>query len=162
MFSAILDAAQDLPEITVPDETELITEGVVPGRLLILVSGAVAVSRNGSRFQVVDEPGTVFGEMSVLLRAPAVATVRTLSEARLRVADEPTEFLHSRPEVSLAVAELLARRVEQLLRYLTDIKAQYADRADHLGVVDVVLERLAHHQRRPVEPGSDREQEAPY
>jgi CRP/FNR family cyclic AMP-dependent transcriptional regulator len=162
VFSAILDAAQDLPEITVPDATELITEGVVPGRLLILVAGAVSVSRDGTRFSMVDEPGTVFGEMSVLLDVAATATVHSMGEARFRVADAPAEFLRSKPEVSLAVAELLARRVDYLLRYLTDVKAQYADRADHLGVVDVVLESLAHHQRSPVESGSDREREAPY
>ena len=42
------------------------------------------------------------------------------------------------------------------------LRAQYADRDDHLGVVDEVLGTLLQRQSTPVDPGSEREPEAPY
>jgi hypothetical protein len=40
--------------------------------------------------------------------------------------------------------------------YLADLKAQFHDRSDHLGMVDEVLASLMHHQDDEVIPGSDR------
>ena len=55
---------------------------------------------------------------------------------------------------------MLARRLDTINGYLVDLRHQYGDR-DNLGMVDTVLESLRHHQAR-IEPGSEREQDAPY
>jgi CRP-like cAMP-binding protein len=111
---------------------------------------------------VIDQPGAVFGELAALLQTPATATVRARGACTFRVCENPLDFLHARPEVALAIAQMLARRLDALTRYLVDVRMQYADRDDHLGMVDVVLESLSHHQGAQPDPGSDREREAPY
>jgi CRP-like cAMP-binding protein len=162
VFELILAAASDLPLITLPAGTAVITEDQHIDRLLVLETGSVAVTRAEIPVATIDQPGAVFGELSVLLQTPATATVRTIGECTFRATDDPHGFLRTRPEVALAVATMLARRLDGLTRYLVDVREQYADRDDHLGVVDVVLESLSHHQGADADPGSDREQEAPY
>ena len=54
------------------------------------------------------------------------------------------DFLETHPKIALAVAELLAARLKGMIGYLGDLKAQYEDRKDHLGMVDELLLNLAH------------------
>ena len=44
----------------------------------------------------------------------------------------------------LGVAEVLAARLKGMIGYLADLKAQYEDRKDQLGMVDELLLNLAH------------------
>jgi CRP/FNR family transcriptional regulator, cyclic AMP receptor protein len=163
MLESILAAAQELPEVTYPDGATVLVEGQNPAPLLVLISGTVQMSRADVPISVVSQPGAVFGEIAALLGVPATATVRTRGESVFRICDhDQFAFLASHPEISLAVAQLLARRVDALTSYLVDVRHQYADRDDHLGVMDVVLESLSHHHGSDFEPGSDRETEAPY
>lgn len=124
----------------------VIEQGERTGELLVLVSGEVEILRDGVRVAKTEEPGVVFGEMSALLGGPATATVRALVPAVFSVIETPREFLIAHPEVSLYVAELLARRLDSLNRYLIDVKRQYDDH-DHIGMVDEVLESLMHRPR---------------
>ena len=158
----MLDRSAGLPEVTVPADTVLIREGERHGRLYVLVDGAVEVSRAGSTLRVVDGPGAVFGEMSALLGGPATATVRAVRETRLRRSDDGPAFLRSHPAVTHAVATMLAERLDTMTGFLVDLRRQYADRDDSLGMLDAVLDSLRHHQPRTVEPGSEREPDGPY
>jgi CRP-like cAMP-binding protein len=156
----MLDRAARLPEVLCPRGEVLIREGEAHSTLFVLVDGELEVSREGTRITVVDVPGAVFGEMSALLGSTATATVRALRDSRLRRSDDPQAFLRSDPHVALAVATMLARRLDTINGYLVDLRHQYGDH-DNLGMVDTVLETLRHHQTR-AEPGSEREQDAPY
>jgi CRP/FNR family transcriptional regulator, cyclic AMP receptor protein len=158
----MLEWSAGLPEVTLPDGAVLIREGEVHPRLFVLVDGAVEVSRGGSTLRVVDDAGAVFGEMSALLGGPATATVRAVRETRLRRSDDGPAFLRSHPAVTHAVATMLAQRLDVMTGYLVDLRRQYADRGDNLGMLDTVLDSLRHHQRRSVEPGSEREPDGPY
>jgi CRP-like cAMP-binding protein len=160
--STILAASASLPEVSVAAGEALITEGEHQPRLFVLVRGRLEVSRDGVPFSSIDEPGAIFGEIAALLGGPATATVRTRDDSVLRVCDDAVGFLTDHPEVSLAVATTLARRLDALTRYLADLREQYADRDDHLGLVDVVLESISHRQGASPDPGSDREHESPY
>jgi CRP/FNR family transcriptional regulator, cyclic AMP receptor protein len=162
MNESILAAAADLPVLSAATGTVLITEGEFPGRLLILESGSVEVTREDVSVAFIEQPGALFGELSFLLDAPATATARAAEPSVFRIAHDPAGFLRARPEVAIGVATMLGRRVDALTRYLVDLKEQYASREDHLGVVDLVLESLSHHQAADAEVGSDRESEAPY
>ena len=53
-------------------------------------------------------------------------------------------------------AEQLAGRLHRLVAYLADVRAQYADRDDHLGMLDAVLARLSSRPPVDIDPGSDR------
>ena len=101
----------------------------------------------GGGFWDAYEPGVVFGEMAALLGGLATATVRTLGPAVFYVIEQPREFLMAHPEASFYVAELLARRLDALNKYLIDVKRQYEGH-DHLGMVDEVLEALMHRPRQ--------------
>jgi len=157
----LLDWSIELAEVSYPAGAELIHEGEVPGQLFVLVDGAVEITREGTLITVVDVPGAVFGEMSVLLGSPATATVRALRDTRLRRTAEPQEFLDRNPLVTRAVATMLARRLDTINGYLVDLRRQYCDR-DNLGMVDTVLESLRHHHPGVAEPGSERQRDAPY
>jgi CRP/FNR family transcriptional regulator, cyclic AMP receptor protein len=157
----MLELSAGLPEVTCPRDEVLIREGEVHGRLFVLVDGELEVTREGVRITVVDAPGAIFGEMSVLLGSAATATVRALRDSRLRRSDDPQGFLDGHPLAARAVATTLARRLDTINGYLVDLRRQYGDN-DNLGMVDTVLESLRHHQVRAYDPGSDRDHDAPY
>lgn len=117
------------------------------GRMYVLLEGEVEVYREGVRIAKASQPGAVFGEMSALLGGAHTATVRTLRPSSFAVVDDPHAFLGSSAEASLHVAELLARRLDALNKYLVDVKRQYEGH-DHLGMVDEVLEALMHRHPR--------------
>jgi CRP-like cAMP-binding protein len=158
----MLVAAQRLPEITYEDGVDVLAEGVRDGRLLVLTSGTVEVSRDGVRVSVIDQAGAIFGEVAALLDSASTATVRARGTCTFRVTDDPQAFFRESPAVAIEVATTLARRLDALTKYLADVKQQYAGGDGHLGLVDVVLESLVVHQGAVADPGSDREREAPY
>lgn len=127
----------------------LMEEGTRSGVLYLLESGKLEVLKGELRVAVLSHPGAVVGEMSVLLNLPHTATVRGLVPSTLRVAADPAAFLAAHPDACFAIAQMLAQRLDSLNRYLVDLKAQFEDRTDHLGMVDEVLESLMYHQRKP-------------
>lgn len=153
-----LDYCTDLPERTFEAGDVVIQEGV-PGPLFVLVEGAVEILKGDVRVNLVDDPGAIFGEVSVLLGCPPMATVRAFERSRFRVANDGLAFIASRPELALAVARLLAGRLVSVTSYLVDVKKQFEDQRSHLGIVDEVLETLVHAQggAEDADRGSDRE-----
>ncbi len=89
MVADLLDYCADLPVESTPPGGVLIAEGARPGRLLVLESGSVSVSRDGVPIARIDAPGAVLGEMSLVLDKPATAT---LVDVTVRVVDEPLTF----------------------------------------------------------------------
>jgi CRP/FNR family transcriptional regulator, cyclic AMP receptor protein len=153
-----LDYCGGLPERTYDASVVLLQEGV-PGPLYVLAEGAVEILKGDLQINVVDEPGAIFGEVSALLGIPPMATVRTLEPSRLFVIADGLAFLSSRPELALAVARLLASRLDSVTSYLNDLRKQFEDQKSHLGMVDEVLETLVHGQQIASRGGggSDRE-----
>jgi CRP-like cAMP-binding protein len=155
----LLALTADHPTLAAGPGEVVITEGEPAGRLLVLVSGGVVVEHDGVPFARIDHPGAVFGEMSVVLGKPATATVRAEGDVELRVVDDPETFLSEHPGAALAVLRTTAGRLDGLTQYLVDVKRQYADAGDHLGMVDQILDRLVHHQAPARTTGSARDPE---
>jgi CRP/FNR family transcriptional regulator, cyclic AMP receptor protein len=141
------------------EKGEIVLEEGVRGPLFVLAEGAVEILKGDFRINIVDEPGSILGEVSALLATAPMATVRALERSRLFVAEDGLAFLSSKPELALEVARLLARRLNSVTSYLADLKKQFADHESHLGIVDEVLETLVHGQEQgePTTGGSDRE-----
>jgi CRP-like cAMP-binding protein len=117
----------------------------------------VEVLRGDTQVVVVAEPGSVFGEMSILLDVPHTATVRAMTPGYAYVFDNADAFLRSNPEIAFIIAKLLATRLNAATTYLVDLKRQFAEHEDHLGMVGEVLESLMHHQEAEFTPGSERQ-----
>jgi CRP-like cAMP-binding protein len=158
----LLDSCADLPRLDVAAGDVVIEQGQAPGPVLLLVAGEVEIERDGVPFARIDGPGSIFGEMSTLLRRPATATVRAKVDSTFLVAEDGEAFLAARPDIALTVARTLAVRLDNLSGYLADVKRQFADQADHLGMLDEVLGALIHHQAPAVQPGSARMPELDY
>lgn len=153
---AVLDLCEGLTQRTYGPGDILLGEGTKTDSLHILVEGEVEICKNDIPIYATGEPGSLFGEMSVLLQIPHTATVRALGPCRAYFVGDAAGFLRSHQGLGYLLARLLAQRLNAMTSYLADLKAQFHDRSDHLGMVDEVLESLMHHQDDEVIPGSDR------
>jgi CRP/FNR family transcriptional regulator, cyclic AMP receptor protein len=120
----------------------LIKEGGQEGRLYVLIDGQVEVLRKDTQVSYIDEPGSIFGEMSVLLDMPYSATVKALSDTRAYVIEDAIKFLMSDPAIAIEVASLLARRLYYTTSYLVDLQQQHAGKREDLDLVDRILAQL--------------------
>jgi CRP/FNR family transcriptional regulator, cyclic AMP receptor protein len=161
-MSDIIDGCAHLPRIVVPAGNVVIEQGRPFGTVLVLVEGGVVVERDGLPIARVDQPGSIFGEMSSLLGRPATATVRTTIDSTFLVAEDGEQFLLERPDIVITVARTLAIRLDNLTGYLADVKRQFGDQANHLGMLDDVMQTLIHNKAPAVQPGSARMPELDY
>ena len=120
----------------------LLDEGDQDSKLYVLIEGEIEVTRRDTRVTHVDEPGSIFGEMSVLLDMPHSARVQALSVARVYEVDDAFAFLEANPDVSLHLATLLARRLYYTTSYLVDLQQQAAGKCEDLDLVDKILGTL--------------------
>ncbi|ODS00996.1 3',5'-cyclic-nucleotide phosphodiesterase [Methyloceanibacter superfactus] len=156
-MGSILDKCQNAPLETLAPGSVLLAEGKTSGRLYVLQSGAVEVVRGDTQVAVVDEPGAVFGEMSVLLNRAHTATVRALTPIAVYAFDDAERFLRSNPEIAFLIGRLLAGRLNAATTYLVDLKRQFEDHGDHLCMVGDVLDVLIHQQDEEFSLGPERD-----
>ena len=145
----ILDYCKGRKAETFRSGAVLINEGGEEHKLFVLLEGQVEVLRKGTQVSYIDEPGSLFGEMSVLLDMPYSATVKALSSVKAYVIDDPLAFLGSQAEIALELASLLARRLYYTTSYLVDLQQQTAGRREDLDLVDKILAQLV---QTPDEP----------
>ena len=103
---------------------ELIAQGGRTGQLYVLREGELEVLRDGRHITTIKTPGSVIGEMSVLLGAPQTATVRAVTAVDFFVIDNAIEVLRGHPEWLLQIARLLAQRVNATTAQLIALKQQ--------------------------------------
>ena len=156
-MGGMLDFCADLPERSFAAGEVILEEGTTSAALYILIEGELEVLKGDFQIRTVSDPGAIFGEVSALLGIPHTATVRALTACRVHAVDEANAFLRSHRDIAYGVAELLAQRLHSITTYLADLKRQYEDQEDHLGMVDEVLETLTHQQSERVDVGSDRD-----
>ncbi|MVT66482.1 cyclic nucleotide-binding domain-containing protein [Bradyrhizobium pachyrhizi] len=154
---AILDHCTGGRRRSLPAGTDFIEEGGKTGHLFVLLEGKVEVVKGDSLVAVIDEPGAVFGEMSVLLDRAHSAKVRTANDCVLYEFDDAASFLRQQPAVALLIAQLLAQRLHVATTYLADLMHQYADHGTHLAMVGEVLQSMINLPPMQVAPGSDRQ-----
>jgi CRP-like cAMP-binding protein len=154
-MQAFLDHCRGWPRQELAPGAVLLHEGERSGRLFVLLEGCLEVFRGEAEIAVVDDAGAVFGEMSALLDLPHTASVRALTPSTVHVIDGAAGYLAGHPDLALPLAQLLARRLQNVTSYLVDLKNQYRDRQDHLGMVDEVLESLANDQGSSFIPASE-------
>jgi CRP/FNR family cyclic AMP-dependent transcriptional regulator len=161
-YGEVLELAATAPALTVGAGERIIAEGDPSGVLYVLVSGALEVRRGDVVVGRLEEPGTVVGELGLLLDEPASADVYAVGDVSLHRLDDAEELFTRYPAFARFVATVLARRLRQITSYLVDLQEQFADRSETLGLVHHVVSELAHDGGAVHVPGSDREPDAPY
>jgi len=154
-MQSLLDYCRELTQIELESGDVLLREGERSGKLYVLAKGTIEVFRGDVEIAHVAESGAVFGEMSVLLDLPHTASVRAATPTRVYVIENASAFLRENPGVALPIASLLAKRLQNANNYLVNLKLQFQDRKDHLGMVDEVLESLIHQQDENFVPADD-------
>ena len=152
----VLAMCSGLPERSVATGESLIEEGVRTDRLYVLKSGAFEVVRNDVRIVLISEPGAFLGEISAVLGSAPTASVLAAQDSTVHVVEGASAAVQRRPELTYAIAQLLARRLSAVTAYLVDIKRQYADSDTPLGLMDQVLGSLIAIHPSATAPGSER------
>jgi CRP/FNR family cyclic AMP-dependent transcriptional regulator len=156
----LLALCQELPLVEVDPGTVVVREGENGQAVWILESGALEVRKGDTAVSVIDQPGAIVGEISLLLDIPFGATVEAVGPSRLRKAPDGAAFLRD-PAVTWLVAVGLAERLNYVTAYLADLKQQYGD-APGMSMVGAVLTKLAQRQPTSTRAGSARDPEPEY
>jgi len=138
----LLALADGLPRRSLARGDVLLVDGEPVHALYVLLSGALRIEKGDSLIAIVDERGTCVGEMSLLLGHPATADVVAEDNAVVAVVEDARALLDDEGSLTLALARLLASRLQVMTSYLADLKHQYADHEGGLGMVDTVLGSL--------------------
>ena len=152
----VLTLCASFPELQVRRGETLIRERERTDRLYVLVQGKLAVLKGGVRLTEISEPGAFVGEISAVLESTPTADVLVTEDSTLRVIENASATVRAQPELAIAIAQLLARRLSALTAYVVDIKRQYADSDTHLGVMDKVLSSLIAAHPGGEDTGSER------
>jgi len=158
----LLDLAARLPQRAVAAGEVLITEGDASGQLFVLLDGALRVEKGGVAIATIAEPGGCVGEVSLLLGVRATADVVASAPSTVAAIDDAENELAANPDLVLAVARMLASRVQGMTTYLVDLQHQYADHDGGLGMVGTVLGTLLHKSSTRSELGSERDPHPEY
>jgi CRP-like cAMP-binding protein len=145
-----LSVLHSAPQVSCPAGHVVVTEGQPLQGVYFLESGEVDITKRGVLIAEIFEPGAVLGEMSWLLTTTPTATVKTRTPCTFRHVADPAEFFRRNPDANIHLATILARRLDSLNRYLVEIKNQFKDRADHLGIIDEMLDALMHKHPRDI------------
>ena len=103
---------------------KLIEAGEAGGELFVLVSGKLAVERDGVEIARIADPGALIGEMSVLLGVDHSATVRALTPVDVRLIEDGIHWLESTPIAALHVATLACQRLDATSAVLVELRKE--------------------------------------
>ena len=157
MTSEVLTLTADLPPRHLAAGDELYRQGEESDvGISVLVDGSLRVELDDAVLSEIDVPGAFVGEIGALLGTRRTARVIATEPTTVRAIGDPTALFASHPELALELARQLAGRLQRLLAFLGDARAQYRDSADHLAVFDAALVRIASRPPVEIEPGSDR------
>lgn len=156
MVTDVVGLTTGMPERAVAAGASVFSPDDAPTAVLVLVRGSLRVVSGGTELARLDAPGSFVGEIGALLGIARTADVVALEPSVVRSIGDPETFVARHPELALELARQLAGRLHRLQAYLGDVRAQYADREDHLGMLDAVLARLASRPPVDIDPGSDR------
>jgi CRP/FNR family cyclic AMP-dependent transcriptional regulator len=102
-------------EVDVGSGKPLMRQGEIGSDMMVIVSGRVAVERDGQRLNTLG-PGDFFGEIALLDGGPRTATVTTEEPTRLLVVTHRDfhALMDEFPEVADQVLAALAHRIRRL------------------------------------------------
>ena len=124
LMTNLLAMTASRPTRTLADGEVLLVQGEGGGDLFILLSGKLVVVRDGVNIATISQPGTLVGELSVLLGIRNSATVSAEREAKVRVIRDANTLLDSEPGLARRVAALVAGRLDATSALLVELAKQ--------------------------------------
>lgn len=111
-----------LKEQTFEKGEHVLEEGKDSQNVFILKEGNVVVTADGNELCKANAPGTIFGEISVLLDSNHTASVTAEEQTTFYVVDDLLQYFDSNPTACLKVAQTLATRVMNMNNHFLEIK----------------------------------------
>ena len=112
------------PKLSLDRGEALIEAGEARGELFVLVSGRLKVERDGVELAIIEQPGTLVGEMSVLLGTDHSATVTALGPVEVRHIEDGLRWLEQDPIAALHVATLACQRLDATSALLVQLRKE--------------------------------------
>lgn len=158
----VLRLVADSPVVDVEPGAAVLVDGERTPAVFVLVEGELEVRRRGRAVVRIGEPGAVVGELGLLLRRPASADVVAVAPTKVHRIEDGEGLIRDSPDFMRFLATMLATRLWQVSTYLSDLQEQFAGRSETLGLVPDVLRELLDTASSDLDPGSEREPDAPY
>ena len=140
----VLDRVRGFPLRTFEPGEAVISEAGTSGGLLFLSEGAVEIAIEDVVIVRVSEPGSVFGEIALLLDQPHTAAVSAVQPSSFHVVDDPQALFEAEPQVAIYIAQILARRLHAVNHLLVDARRRIAQTDEPAGAVMDALKRMGH------------------
>jgi len=125
-MASLVHLAAQMPTRVLHPGDLLVAEGDTGGDLHVLIEGTLVVERDGVVLSTLSNPGTLIGEMSVLLGKPISADVKAQSVSRVRSIPNAAEELRRDAELALRVAATVATRLDTTSALLVDLSREHA------------------------------------
>ncbi len=127
-----LSVSEDVQQ-TYSASSTICEEGQEEDCFFILLEGTLSVHKENQRVATIDEPGSIFGEMSALLSGQRTATI--ISETTSRVAVFPYEKLRSlfeeSPSLARSILKAFLKRLQRSVR-LNENLSDFMNRLRHI------------------------------
>lgn len=140
-MESLLALAASHPTRTYAAGEILIGQGLEGGDLFILEVGQLSVERDGVRIATISTPGSVIGEMSVVLGTVSSATVQAEKASTMRVIRDARQALRTDPELTFRLAWLMANRLDATSAYLVQLTKDHAGKPEG-GLLGRILSSL--------------------
>lgn len=140
-MESLLTLAASHPSRTYAAGEILIGQGYQGGDLFILESGQLVVERDGVRIATIATPGSLIGEMSVVLGTANSATVQAERPTTVRVIRDARQYLKTDPELTFRIAWLMANRLDATSAYLVQLTKDHAGKPEG-GLLGRILSSL--------------------
>ena len=140
-MTSLLALTASRPTRTLADNEVLLVQGEGGGDLFILLTGKLVVIRDGVTIASIAQPGTLVGEMSVLLGIRNSATVRAERETKVRVIRDANTLLESEPGLARRVAALVAGRLDATSALLVELAKQNKGKSEQ-GLLSRILSTI--------------------
>lgn len=122
----------------------VIEEGMKDGRLYVLKRGMASVSKRGVELNRIASPGSVFGEISLLLDRAHGASVTACEASEFFIIEEGESFVLSRADLTIQLARILARRLSNLTDDFVELRERVdaSEEDETVGNLTTALNRL--------------------
>lgn len=119
------------PTLSLRPGERLIETGEARGEMFVLVHGQLKVERDGVEIARLIEPGTLVGEMSVLLGTDHSADVSAVTDVEVRHIEDGWRWLESSPIAALHIATIACQRLDATSAMLVELRKDAREGREH-------------------------------